>query len=154
MICLIVCFSWSTILKLLCSSANELQKTQMFLLEKNNYIPQILTVLLYCIFMVFAFLWLFVFCLSFVSNNLNNVTCLLSNQCLWSDSRPINFMEFFVTESQKFLLAKCLHATAGSEEKWLFSQATQSKTPVKYLEYDWGKIGGFGIDWYNYLPVS
>ena len=61
-------------------------------------------------------------------------------------------MEFFVAESQKLLTKKRLHATARSQEKWLFSEATESKTSVKYmyLGYAWGKIGGFGIDWYIY----
>ena len=34
-------------------------------------------------------LWPFVFCLSFISNNLNNVTSPSSNQCFWPDSRLI-----------------------------------------------------------------
>ena len=57
-------------------------------------------------------------------------------------------MEFFVAESQKFLLVKRLYAAARSKEKWLFSQTIQSKTPVKCLGFALGKVGGFGIDWY------
>ena len=37
----------------------------------------------------------------------------------------------------------------SGKEKWLFSQATQSKTPVKCLGYAWGEMGNFGIDWYT-----
>ena len=106
------------------------------------------------------FLWPFVFCLSFISNNLNNVTSPSSNQRFWPDSRLILHhhygINFFVAESQKFLPTKRLHATARSQEKWLFSEATQSKTSVKYmyLWYAWGKIGGFGIDWYIYPSLK
>ena len=50
-------------------------------------------------------------------------------------------MEFFVAESQKFLNKKRLHATARSQEKWLFSEATESKTSVKYM-YLGGMPGG------------
>ena len=57
-------------------------------------------------------------------------------------------MEFFVAESQKFLLVKSLLAAARSEEKWLFSQTIQSKTPVKSLGCALGEVGGLGIDWY------
>jgi len=101
----------------------------------------------------------FVFCLSFISNNLNNVTSPSSNQPISaSDLIPwwffIIIMEFFVAESQKFLLMKRLHTTSRSMEKWLFLQATQSKTPVKYLGYAWGKTGGFGIDWYIYPSLK
>ena len=51
-------------------------------------------------------------------------------------------MEFFVAESQKFLTKKRLHATARNQEKWLFSEATESKTSVKYmyLGYAWGRL--------------
>ena len=65
-------------------------------------------------------------------------------------------MELFVAESQKYLPTKRLHVTARSQEKWLFSEATQSKTSVKYmyLGYAWGKIGGFGIDWYIYPSLK
>ena len=59
-----------------------------------------------------------------------------------SDPIPDRFyviiMEFFVAESQKFLLVKHLYAAARSEEIWLFSQAIQRKTPVKCLGYAWG----------------
>ena len=57
-------------------------------------------------------------------------------------------MEFFVAELQKFLLVKRLYAAARSEEKWLFSQTIQSKTPVKSLGCALGEVGGLGIDWY------
>ena len=57
-------------------------------------------------------------------------------------------MEFLVAESQKFLLVKRLLAAARSQEKWLFSQTIQSKTPVKYLGCALGEVGGFGIVWY------
>ena len=60
----------------------------------------------------------------------------------------IIIMEFFVAESQKFLLVKRLYAAARSEEKWLFSQTIQSKTPVKCLGFALGEVGSFGIDWY------
>ena len=35
------------------------------------------------------------------------------------------------------------HAAARSKEIWLFSQATQSKTPVKCLGYGLGEMGGY-----------
>ena len=57
-------------------------------------------------------------------------------------------MEFFVAESQKLLLVKSLLAAARTEEKWLFSQTIQSKTPVKCLGCALGEVGSFGIDWY------
>ena len=57
-------------------------------------------------------------------------------------------VEFFVAESQKFLLVKRLYAAARSEEKWLFSQTIQSKTPLKSLGCALGEVGGLGIDWY------
>ena len=57
-------------------------------------------------------------------------------------------MEFLVAESQKFLLVKRLLAAARSQEKWLFSQTIQSKTPVKCLGCALGEVGSFGIDWY------
>ena len=57
-------------------------------------------------------------------------------------------MEFFVAELQKFLLVKRLYAAARSQEKWLFSQTIQSKTPVKCLGSALGVVGSFGIDWY------
>jgi len=57
-------------------------------------------------------------------------------------------MEVFVAESEEFLLVKLLHASARSEGKWLFSQAMQSKTPVKCLGCAWGEMSSFGIDWY------
>ena len=60
----------------------------------------------------------------------------------------IIIMEFFVAESQKFLLVKRLLAGARSEEKWLFSQTIQSKTPVKCLGCALEEVGSFGIDWY------
>ena len=60
----------------------------------------------------------------------------------------IIIMEFFVAESQKFLLVKRLYAAARSKEKWLFSQTIQSKTPVKCLGCALGEVGGFGIVWY------
>jgi len=47
-------------------------------------------------------------------------------------------MEVFVAESQEFLLVKFLHASARSEEKWLFSQAMQSKLRLNA----WGVPGG------------
>ena len=60
----------------------------------------------------------------------------------------IIIMEFFVAQSQKFLLMKRLLAAARSEEKYLFSQTIDSKTPVKCLGCALGEVGGFGIDWY------
>ena len=48
-------------------------------------------------------------------------------------------MEFFVAEWQKFLLVNHLYAAARSEEIWLFSQAIQSKTPVKCLGMPGGR---------------
>ena len=60
----------------------------------------------------------------------------------------VSIMEFFVAESQKFLLVKRLLAAARSQEKWLFSQTIQSKTPVKCLGCALGEVGSFGIDWY------
>ena len=57
-------------------------------------------------------------------------------------------MEFFVAESQKLLLVKRLLAAARSQEKWLFSQTIQSKTPLKSLGCALGEVGSFGIDWY------
>ena len=57
-------------------------------------------------------------------------------------------MEFFVAESHKFLLVKRLLAAARSEQKWLFSQTIQSKTPLKCLGCALGEVGGLGIDWY------
>ena len=61
------------------------------------------------------------------------------------DKFYVIIMEFFVTDLQTLLLVKHLHAATWSEEKWLFSQAIQNKTPVKCL----GEMGGFGIDWYT-----
>ena len=67
---------------------------------------------------------------------------------LLMDLIPDILRHHFVAESQKFLLVKRLYAAARSEEKWLFSQTIQSKTPVKSLGCALGEVGGLGIDWY------
>ena len=78
--CLLVDFG-----KLLCSSANELQKNSNAS-SREEYIPQILIVLLEILRVYIWPLWPFVFCLSFVNNNYNNVTTLSTNQRFYPDS--------------------------------------------------------------------
>ena len=65
--------------KVFCLSANELQQNSNAS-SREDYIPQILTVLLEILFVDIRPLWPFVFCLSFVNNSLNNVTTLSTNQ--------------------------------------------------------------------------
>ena len=57
----------------LCSSAKELQQNSNAS-SREDYIPQISTVLLEILRVYISLLWPFVFCLSFVNNSLNNVT--------------------------------------------------------------------------------
>ena len=71
--CLLVDFG-----KLLCSSANELQQNSNASF-REDYIPQILTVLLEIL--CFYILTFVAFCLSFVNNSQNNVTAPSTNQC-------------------------------------------------------------------------
>ena len=61
--CLLVDFG-----KVLCSSANELQQNSNAS-SREDYIPQILTVLLEILRVYILPLWPFVFCLSFVNNS-------------------------------------------------------------------------------------
>ena len=65
--------------KVLCSSANALQQNSNAS-SREEYIPQILTVLLEIHRVYICPLWPFVFCLSFVNNTLNNVTTPSTNQ--------------------------------------------------------------------------
>ena len=100
--CLLVDFG-----KLLCSSANELQQSPNAS-SIEEYIPQILIVLLEILRVYIWPLWPFVFCLSFVNNSLNNVTTPSTNQPFWPDSEQILRHQYgiSVAESQTFLLAK------------------------------------------------
>ena len=81
--CLLVDFG-----KVLCWSAHELQQNSNAS-SREDYIPQILTVLLEILRIYIWPLWPFVFCLSFVNNNYNNVTTLSTNQHFWPDSGQI-----------------------------------------------------------------
>ena len=100
--CLLVDFG-----KVLCSSANELQQNSNAS-SREDYIPQILTVLLEILRVYIWPLWPFVFCLSFVNNGLNNVTTPSTNQLFWPDSGQIlrHQCGISVAESQTFLRAK------------------------------------------------
>ena len=102
--CLLVDFG-----KLLCSSTNELQQNSNASF-REDYIPQILTVLLEILRVYIWPLWPFVFCLSFVNNNQNNVTAPLTNQPFWPDSGQIlRHHGISVAESQMFLHMKRPH---------------------------------------------
>ena len=100
--CLLVDFG-----KVFCLSANELQQNSNAS-SREDYIPQILTVLLEILCVYIWPLWPFVFCLSFVNNSLNNVTNPSTNQRFWPDSGQILRHQYgiSVAESQTFLLAK------------------------------------------------
>ena len=93
--------------KVLCSSANELQQNSN-VCSREDYIPQILTVLLEIHHIYIWPLWPVVFCLSFVNNSLNNVTTPSTNQGFWPDSGHILCHQYgiSVAESQTFLRAK------------------------------------------------
>ena len=78
--CLLVDFG-----KVLCSSANELQQNSNAS-SREEYIPQILTVLLEILRVYIWPLWPFVFWLSFINNSQNNVTTPSTNQRFWPDS--------------------------------------------------------------------
>ena len=103
--CLLVDFG-----KVLCSSANELQQNSNAS-SREDYIPQILTVLLEILRVYIWPLWPFVFCLSFVNNSQNNVTAPSTNQRFWPDSEQILRHQYgiSVAESQTFLHAKRPH---------------------------------------------
>ena len=136
------------------------RKTQMRLLEKNNYIPQILTVLF--IFMAFTFFVAFcLFSVIHISNNLNNdcnysieQSALLtwfqtdftssSSWNFFSLSRRISFPRNISMQRQGARKNGCFHR--------LHSAKLQSNT--MYLGYAWGKIGGFGIDRYIYPSLK
>ena len=96
--------------KVLCSSANKLQQNSNASSREDN-IPQILAILLEILRVFIWPLWPFVFCLSFVSNSLNNVTTPSTNQLFWLDSGQILRHQYgiFVAESQMFLRAKHPH---------------------------------------------
>ena len=85
----IVCFSGSILLKLLCSSCCKQASEKL----KCFFWRRIIIFHKYWLFCLYSWrlhsLWPFVFCLSFISNNLNNVTSPSSNQCFWPDSRLI-----------------------------------------------------------------
>ena len=100
--CLLVDFG-----EVLCSSANELQQNSNAS-SREDYIPQILTVLLEIHHIYIWPLWPVVFCLSFVNNSLNNVTTPSTNQPFWPDSEQILRHQYgiSVAESQTFPLAK------------------------------------------------
>ena len=99
--CLLVDFG-----KLLCSSANELQQNSNASF-REDYIPQILTVLSEILRIYIWPLWPFVFCLSFVNNSQNNVTALSTYQPFWLDCEKILRHQYgiSVAESQMFLCA-------------------------------------------------
>ena len=78
--CLLVGFG-----KVMCLSANELQQNSNAS-SREDYIPQILTVLLEILCVYIWALWPFVSCLSFVNNSWNNVTTPSTNQRFWPDS--------------------------------------------------------------------
>ena len=100
--CLLVDFG-----KLFCLSANELQQNSNAS-SREDYIPQILTVLLEILCVYIWPLWPFVFCQSFVNNSLNNVTTPSTNQRFWLDSGQILRHQYgiSVAESQTILRAK------------------------------------------------
>ena len=100
--CLLVNFS-----AVLCSSANELQWNSNAT-SREDYFPQILTVLLE-IFRVYIWpLWPFVSCLSFINKSLNTVTTPSTNQHFWPHSGQILHHQYgtSVAESQTFLCTK------------------------------------------------
>ena len=96
--CLLVDFG-----KVFCSSANNLQQNSNTS-SREDFIPQILTVLLEILRVYIWPFWPFVFCLSFV----NNVTAPSTNQRFWPDSGQILRHQYgiSVAESQTFLRAK------------------------------------------------
>ena len=128
--CLLVDFG-----KLLCSSANELQQNSNASF-REDYIPQILTVLLEILRVYISPLWPFVFCLSFVNNSQNNVTAPSTNQRFWPDSGQILSHQYgiSVAESQKFLCAKHYF------EKRMFSQA---RHPVQKSKFGACAVTGY-----------
>ena len=91
--------------KVLCPSVNELQQNSNAS-SGEEYIPQILTVLLWIHHVYIWPLWPFVFCLSFLNNSY--VSTPSSNKSFWPDSRQILRHQYgiSVAESQTFLLAK------------------------------------------------
>ena len=92
------------VLVLPCSSANELQQNSKAC-SREDYILQILTVLLEIHHVYIWPLWPFVFCLSFVNNSWNNVTTPSTNRTgFWTDLR--HQYGISVTESQTFLCGK------------------------------------------------
>ena len=103
--CLLVDFG-----KVLCSSANELQQNSNPS-SREDYIPQILTVLLEILCVYIWSLWPFVFCLSFLNNSWNNVTTPSTNQRFWPDFGRILRHQYgiSVAQSQTFLRAKRPH---------------------------------------------
>ena len=94
----------------MCSTANELQQNSNAS-SREDYIPQVLTVLLEILRVYIWPLWPFVFCLSFVNKSLHNVTTPSTNQRFWPDSGHILRHQYgiSVVESQTFLRAKCPH---------------------------------------------
>ena len=103
--CLLVDFG-----EVLCSSANELQQNSNTS-SREDYIPQILTVLSEIRHIYTWPLWPFVFCLSrlsFVNNSWNNVTTPSTNKRFWPDFGQILCYQYGISvfESQTFLRAK------------------------------------------------
>ena len=96
--------------EVLCSSAKELQQNSNTS-SREDYIPQILTVLSEILHISTWSLWPFAFCLSrlsFANNSYNNVTTPSTNQRFWPDSGQILRHQYgiSVAESQTFLRAK------------------------------------------------
>ena len=108
---------------LLCSSTNELQQNSNSS-SRDDYIPQILTVLLE---IPWHLLLTFVaFCLSklsFVNNSQNNVTTPSTNQRFWPDSGQILRHQYGVAD----VPPRETSPATKSEEKRMFSQATTTK---------------------------
>ena len=107
--------------KVLCSSANELQQNSNAS-SREDYIPQILAVLLEIHRIYIWPLLPFVFCLSFINNSQNNKTTPSTDQGFWPDSGQILHHQYgiSVAESQTFLLAKRPSAAMSEEKRLLF----------------------------------
>ena len=145
--CLILCFSWSILLKLLCSSATSSSKTQMLL---SNY---------YIIFVAFTF---------FVAFCLLSVICKQElKQCNFSIDQSALLTRFqtdFTSSLWNFLSLSCRSSSPrnvsmqrqGARKSGCFHRLRRAKLQSNTcnLGYAWGKIGGFGIDWYIYPSLK
>ena len=137
-ICSILCFSLPILVKCCVHLRMSASKTHA---SREDYIPQILAVLLEIHRIYIWPLLPFVFCLSFINNSQNNKTTLSTDQGFWPDSGQILRHQYgiSVAESQTFLLAKRPSAAMSEEKRLSFAgYATSCRNGQCLSESRWG----------------